>query len=249
MTSLYLYGILPTPGPAALAIEGLDRQPVAIAQLDGFAFLYSPASQPKYLASRRNLLAHERVLEEVMQQGWRTVLPLQFGMVVEDWQAVSDQLSRPHGAELAGLLARLEGRREVSVKVFWDEEAELERLLAEQPVLRERRDALVGRTLNMDEVIGIGQAIEAGMAARRDAVIGAFRDALGELAFATVENDPLMAGMIFNAAYLIPWEAEPEFGVRVEALDRRFEERLRIRYNNFTAPFNFAQLSPVEVRR
>ncbi len=48
--------------------------------------------------------------------------------------------------------------------------------------------------------------------------------------------------MIYNSAYLIAWDRESEFGDRVESLDRQFEGRLRIRYNNFTAPYNFAQL-------
>jgi len=51
-----------------------------------------------------------------------------------------------------------------------------------------------------------------------------------------VENDPLTPDMIYNAAYLIAWESESTFGERVEVLDSRFEDRLRIRYNNFTAP-------------
>ncbi|MCZ8162021.1 MAG: GvpL/GvpF family gas vesicle protein [Microcystis sp. LE19-196.1B] len=48
--------------------------------------------------------------------------------------------------------------------------------------------------------------------------------------------------MIYNAAYLIPWEQEPEFSQNVEAIDQQFGDRLRIRYNNLTAPYTFAQL-------
>jgi Gas vesicle synthesis protein GvpL/GvpF len=63
------------------------------------------------------------------------------------------------------------------------------------------------------------------------------------LAIERIENDLLTDSMIYNAAYLIPWDAEPRFSEQVEALDQQFENRLRIRYNNFTAPFNFAQLA------
>ena len=49
--------------------------------------------------------------------------------------------------------------------------------------------------------------------------------------------------MIYNAAYLIPWESEPQFSDQVEAIDKKFGDRLRIRYNNFTAPYTFTQLS------
>ena len=52
--------------------------------------------------------------------------------------------------------------------------------------------------------------------------------------------------MIYNAAYLIPWNGEADFSQAIEKLDHEFEGRLRIRYNNFTAPYNFAQLSQID---
>ncbi len=244
--SVYLYGILPAPGPTDLELEGLDRKPVQTQSLDGFRILYSEASQPKYLASRRNLLSHERVLEAVMHQGYRTVLPLQFGLVVDDWSGVSEQLTVPYGQALTRLFERIDGQREVSLKLFWDEAAELKALMAERPDLQSQRDALVGTPLSMEAVIAIGQLIEAGMTERRQAIVEIFTNALSDLVHETVENDPLTPDMIYNAAYLIAWESESTFGERVEVLDSRFEDRLRIRYNNFTAPFNFAQLTGLE---
>ncbi|MEM9816841.1 MAG: GvpL/GvpF family gas vesicle protein, partial [Cyanobacteria bacterium P01_D01_bin.6] len=77
---------------------------------------------------------------------------------------------------------------------------------------------------------------------RKNEVIAAFRQQLNELAVDVIENDPLTDAMIYNAAYLIPWAEESEFSQVIETLDAQFEDRLRIRYNNFTAPYNFAQL-------
>ena len=57
-----------------------------------------------------------------------------------------------------------------------------------------------------------------------------------------VENELQTESMIYNAAYLIEWDRESEFSQQVDALDRSFENRLRLRYNNFTAPYNFARL-------
>lgn len=244
--NVYLYGILPAPGPQELELEGLDKQRVQVQSMDGFTFLYSEAKQSKYLASRRNLLSHERVLEEVMHRGYRTILPLQFGLVVETWEEVSDQLTGPYSEALTRLFAHLDGHREVSVKVMWDEANELQLLMAERPELQAQRDSLTGKTLNMDEVIRIGQAVEKAMTGRKNEIVNAFRDALKPLSVESVENDPMMSDMIFNTAFLIPWESEMAFSVWVETLDQQFENRLRIRYNNFTAPFNFAQISALE---
>ncbi|MEO0824127.1 MAG: GvpL/GvpF family gas vesicle protein [Cyanobacteria bacterium J06635_15] len=245
-TALYLYGIFPAPGPQGLVVKGLDAQPVVAHTIDEFTFLYSEAQQARYLASRRNLLGHEKVLEQAMHDGFRTLLPLQFGLIIETWDKVIDQLVTPHGDGLKRLFERLQGRREVSVKVLWEEDKELEMLMAENEGLRLERDRLEGKQLSMDEIVRIGQAIEQAMGDRRAAIITAFQSALNSQSVAMIENDPLTSAMIYNTAYLIPWEAEPQFGQAIEALDAQFEDRLRIRYNNFTAPFNFAQLDQLD---
>ncbi|MFN6478740.1 GvpL/GvpF family gas vesicle protein [Nostoc sp. DedQUE07] len=238
----YIYGILTLPAPQNLNLQGIDRQPVQIKILDGFAVIYSEAQQERYLASRRNLLSHEKVLEDIMEAGDRNLLPMQFGLLISSWETVSEQLIRPHQEELTQLLAKLSGCREVSVKVFWDTEAEIQGLLAENPNLKTERDKLVGQPLSMEQAIQIGQAIERGMSDRKQGIIDIFQGTLNSIAVDMVENTPQMDTMIYNAAYLIPWEAESQFSEHVEALDRQFENRLRIRYNNFTAPFNFARL-------
>ncbi|UBF27374.1 GvpL/GvpF family gas vesicle protein [Kovacikia minuta CCNUW1] len=243
---LYLYGIFPAPGPQDCSLEGLDKQPVQTQVIDGFAFLCSEAQQERYLASRRNLLGHEKVLEQAMQAGYHTVLPLQFGLIVESWDTVTKQLTKPHGFRLEQLFAKLDGQREVGIKLFWEQDRELQTLLDENQTLRQQRDSLEGKNLRMDEVVSIGQAIERAMEARKQDIIEAFRAALNPFATELVENDTLTESMIYNAAYLIPWDAEPAFSQQVELLDQQFEQRLKIRYNNLTAPYNFAQFDRVE---
>ena len=241
---LYLYGILPKPLTQDLTLEGLDKQPVKTQDVNGFVFLYSHALQKQYLASRRNLLAHERVLEQVMQEDCPTLLPLRFGLVVKDWQEISNQLINPSQNQLHQLFEKLAGQREVSVKILWDTKLELQMMMDSNPDLKQQRDAMEGKNLSMDEVIQIGQLIESNLMERKEQVIQVFREELQPFAKDVVENEPMMEEMIYNAAFLIPWDAESAFSDRVESIDKQFGDRLRIRYNNFTAPYTFAQLSP-----
>ena len=239
---LYLYGIFPNTIPETLVIEGLDKQPVHSKVVDEFCFLYSEALQEKYLASRRNLLAHERVLEQTMQEGFNVLLPLRFGLVVKDWETIISQLINPYREQLNQLFKKLAGRREVSIKIFWDAKAELQAMMESNQELKQQRDDMEGKKLSMDEVIKIGQLIETNLLARKQAVIEAFSNELNPLSQEIVESDPMTEEMIYNAAFLIPWESESEFSERVEVIDQKFGDRLRIRYNNFTAPYTFAQL-------
>jgi Gas vesicle synthesis protein GvpL/GvpF len=241
---LYLYGIFPAPGPENVQLEGLDQQPVQVHLLNDFAFLYSAAQKNRYLASRRNLLKHEDVLEAVMHQGYRTLLPLQFGSIVSSWESVLSDLITPSSSQLKELFAKLAGKREVGIKILWETNAELQQMLAENQPLKAKRDRLEGKQLSMEQVISIGQEIERSLQERKDGIIQEFQKILNPLAIEMVENDLLTEAMIYNAAYLISWDSEAEFGSQVELLDRQFDGRLRIRYNNFTAPYNFAQLNP-----
>ena len=140
------------------------------------------------------------------------------------------------------MFQKLAGKREVSIKVFWDAKAELQNMMESHQELKQQRDNMEGKKLSMEEVIQIGQLIESNLLARKQAVIQAFSSELDPLAQEIVVNDTMTEEMIYNAAFLIPWESESEFGERVEMIDQKFGDRLRIRYNNFTAPYTFAQL-------
>jgi hypothetical protein len=237
-----LYGIFPNTIPETLELEGLDKQPVHSQVVDEFCFLYSEARQEKYLASRRNLLTHEKVLEQTMDAGFRVLLPLRFGLVVKDWETIMSQLINPHKDQLNQLFQKLAGKREVSIKIFWDAKAELQTMMESHQDLKQQRDNMEGKNLSMEEVIQIGQLIEINLLARKQAVIEVFSQELNPFAQEIVVSDPMTEEMIYNAAFLIPWESESEFSKRVEVIDQKFGDRLRIRYNNFTAPYTFAQL-------
>jgi Gas vesicle synthesis protein GvpL/GvpF len=247
---LYLYGILADNQTQSDEIrslpedlQGLDKQPIQTKSFENFTLLYSEAKQAKYMASRRNLLGHENVLEKAMESGYRNLLPLRFGLMVESWNQVEEELFVPYQEKMRSLLTKLEGTREVSVKIFWEPEAELQQMMVENEDLQAARDRQQGQAMGMDAVIKFGQAVERAMVQRRDAVINAFQDALSPLAIEQVENDALNESMIYNMAFLIAWDQEALFSQTVDEVDATFGDRLKIRYNNFTAPYNFAQFN------
>jgi len=219
--------------------------PVQLYPLSKYLIAYSPTTEERYLASRANLLTHEKVLETFMQAipaRLAVPLPLRFGLVVADWQTVDQQLIVPYADTLDQLLEKLVGKREVGIKIFWQTTAELNFILEKDADLRRKREALAGKILSMDEAIAIGRELENALEQRQQLIINTFLDQLQPLCHEYVEGELLTDNMLFNAAFLIDWEKEPEFARRVEALDELFEKRYRIRYNDFTAPYNFVRL-------
>jgi len=169
-------------------------------------------------------------------------LPLQFGLVVEEWEEVEKDLLIPYEVKLTELIDNLIGKREVSVKLFWNQTEELNLAVAENQNLQQRREALIGKVLSMDEAIAIGQELESAIEQRQQIIIDAFVDTLKPLSHDYAEGELLTESMIYNGSFLIDWDKEPEFAAAVEALDLQFENRLRIRYNDFTAPYNFVNV-------
>jgi Gas vesicle synthesis protein GvpL/GvpF. len=245
---LYLYAILPECSASfagQVKATGMADAPVQLYPLSKYLIAYSPTTEERYLASRANLLTHEKVLETFMQAipaRLAVPLPLRFGLVVADWQTVDQQLIVPYADTLDQLLEKLVGKREVGIKIFWQTTAELNFILEKDADLRRKREALAGKILSMDEAIAIGRELENALEQRQQLIINTFLDQLQPLCHEYVEGELLTDNMLFNAAFLIDWEKEPEFARRVEALDELFEKRYRIRYNDFTAPYNFVRL-------
>ena len=246
--SLYLYSILLAENidlAKDLDLKGMNAQPVEFHVLPPFAIAYSEAQQTRYLASRANLITHETVLESIMHAinpHQAVPLPLQFGLVVDEWEEVQRDLLTPYEDQLKKLINNLIGKREVSVKLFWNQTEELNLAVAEDQGLQKRRESLMGKMLSMDEAIAIGQELEGAIEDRKQIIIDAFLTTLQPLSHEYVEGELLTKSMIYNGSFLIDWDKEPAFSASVENLDKQFENRLRIRYTDFTAPSNFVDV-------
>src|SRR6476619_2382509 len=128
----YVYGVIAvgaarwrTPG------EGVDEQPVAL------------VARVPVKASRRNLMAHSRVLQSVI--GARCVLPMRFGVVMPDRAAVEEELLARGGEWLASQLSAFETYVQLDVQALCSKEELLSAVVRERLELAELRESLRGR--------------------------------------------------------------------------------------------------------
>ena len=70
------------------------------------------------LAAARDLRAHWRVLEAVAAS--TTVVPVRFGTVVANAQALVDDFLAPQSERLSRLLSEMSGKVQLNVKGFYD---------------------------------------------------------------------------------------------------------------------------------
>lgn len=242
----YLYGIIGTKdardfGPIGVGIRG-DRVETIVYR-DLSAVVSNVPRMVDYAVSREDLLAHQRVLERVMQE--YTVLPIKFGTVADSAEEVRWLLEHRY-QELEGLLRELEGKVELGVKALWRDIGRIfDEITEESGEVRRRRAEIAGKPplQTYGQRIALGQMVQAALAAKKE---HESEEILGRLRPAAIDyrlNRTVGDRMLLNAAFLVDRRREEEFDRLVEELDLRYRERITFRYVGPVPPYNFVSLA------
>lgn len=232
--STYVYGITRPDHPLRLADRGVGPEPAPLRVVRGERLAAVVSDAPENLRpKRRDLEAHERVLESLVADG--TVLPMRFGAVAADDEAVRRELDE-HTDWYDDRLKDLDGRREVNVKAFHHEQAVLSELMRTHPDLREASQTLDGA--DQDRRIDFGERVVSAMGGIRD------RDAAQILAVlkpyaADVFQAPPVDGGFLNVSVLVDEDRVDDLRAAVEELDRRAAEVVELRVSGPLPPYSF----------
>ena len=180
-------------------------------------------------ARRADLLDHAGVVKCVFDQG--TVLPLQFGAVVND--AVIDLLA-PRYDELTRLLRTFDGLAEVTIRASYREDDVLRALLTENPRLEQLRTSA--------SPLQLGEAVARSLAARReadaDSIVRALRPHAREVAV-----DELRTELeVFRGAFLIEHESLAKVDATADVLARAHAATTTFKYTGPLPPHHFVHL-------
>lgn len=240
----YLYGIISTTTPHSFATRGLGERGDAVYTLHygDLAALVSDSPVVEYDSTRRNMMVHTRVLEEVMAA--HTVLPVRFGIVAPNEVAIEHILSQRE-AELRAVLAQLDGKIELGLKAFWYEEVIFNEIVARHPAIRDLRDSLAGRTAEQSyyERIRLGELIEAAMTRQREEDAAHILSQLEPIVEQSLISPVITDRMVVNAAFLLERSREPEFDAVIQALDAEMGKRMMFKYVGPVPPYNFVTMT------
>ncbi|MEM6682032.1 MAG: GvpL/GvpF family gas vesicle protein [Pseudomonadota bacterium] len=240
----YVYGIIRAQDVLTFDIEGLgpsSPQPQSVPLGDGLAMISTPYSGEQIRPSRRNMLTHTRVLEHVMAS--HDVLPMRFGTVLPA-EAEGETILRANKAQFVDAFDDIEGRRELSLKVYWRDGVAFEEVIAADAGLKAARDALAARDPKQShyERIEFGKQIEAAMAAKRYQEAKELRMRLAHLCARFIEAPVNEDVMIASFSMLVDAGQEKAVDDAVNLLDDVHGTRLRFRYVGPMPPFSFVEL-------
>ncbi|WP_067864053.1 GvpL/GvpF family gas vesicle protein [Nocardia shimofusensis] len=181
-TAVYVYGIVPGDVEPEDSASGVGDPPseVSVVRHGDIAALVSEIPVGRPLGTPDDLTAHARLLDG--SAAVAPVLPLRFGAVMTDADAVEKELLADNEDSLRAAMTELEGRAQFVIKGRYVEKAILRELIAgnaEAERLREAiRDKSEDATRNERIALGemIGKAIEQRRAADTERVIGELDD-------------------------------------------------------------------------
>lgn len=240
-SACYVYGIVPADAeiPHGLRGVGEPSNPVALVPYGDVAALVSELEPGRPLGTRHDLLAHERVVDTVIIG--TTVLPLRFGAVLADAEAVANELLAPFHDRFARKLAELSGHSQFTVRGRYAQDVVLREVLAEEPEAARLREALHGlpEDAGYYDRVRLGELVFQALQRRRDADAGTLVDVLAPYAAAVHLHRAAGDDGAVDAAFLVADRDRGRFDRAVEELGRGWAGRVRLRMLGPLAPYDF----------
>jgi hypothetical protein len=237
---LYVYGVVRDDDLRVPEVPGVAGAEVGVVRFGGLAALASQVSDTKVRARRRDLIAHSDVLTGALEGG--TVLPLQFGIVFDDADAVESQLLERHEKELERLLRELDGRVELSVKAFYLEDAILAEIIAgNRRIARLREATRTGpEAATYGARIELGELVASELRSRGQRDGAAIVDRLRKLAVdVKLSDDEPVEHEVLRASFLVERKRLDAFDKAMNDIARSQDGRMRFKYLGPLAPHSF----------
>jgi len=229
VSRLYLYGITrPREVP-----ERLREQKIFLVETDERAAVVSELEEGPVEATRRNLLAHADVVEQLHEEA--VVLPARFGYILESQEDALELLALP---EIEHLLELHAGTCELTLRGKYEESVLAEVGAAMQPL----RDAYRA-TPSVEAGIALGEAVGEALAVRRAYDQSLVLDGLRPLVLDVVESEPAGEFAAFDLALLVERGGVEAVEKQVEELSSRLSPPLHFRLVGPLPPYSFVRLA------
>ena len=224
-------------------LRGLDSAPVYAIDNNGLRAVVSDTLSARLRPDRRNISAHQAVLHTLTEDS--TVLPMRFGVIARNAEAVENLLSANQEA-IRDHFERLNGRVEMGLRVSWDVANIYEYYVATHPVLMQGRDEIWDKNANKsghrDEKIRLGNLYQSLRSADRIELTDKVKNVLFDYCEDIVETTVKREKDVMNLACLVERDQLDTFAKGVFEASKLFDNIYLFDYTGPWAPHNFVTL-------
>jgi len=236
---VYVYGIVPADVEPGDDATGVADGKVEVVASGDIAALVSEVSVDRPIGKPEDLRAHANVLDGTSRVA--PVLPLRFGAVLTDADAVKEELLSAHADEFAAALEQLEGKAQYVVKGRYAEQAILREILDENEQAAQLREEIrdksedAGRQARM----ALGEVVNNAIAGKREEDTRKTVDALGDLTDSVNRREPTHEEEAVQVAVLVDVDRQDELEEAVGKLAEEWDGRVELKLLGPMAAYDF----------
>lgn len=239
---LYLYGIAAGDRERRLGeVKGIGRpaRPVFSVPTAPWSLIVSTVDRSDLLTPD-DAVAHSRVLEHVNRT--ETVIPVRLGTVAGSEEELKAVVAT-HQEALAALMHRVNGRVEMGIKVYWNDELLQETLARHIDLGGVRAESARDPARAYHIALEVGQLAEQITNDWREQIIRKITERLRPKADDMTIGKLSSIYMLCNVSFLIERQQAESFGAAVDQLSKDLNEKFRLHYVEDLPPFSFANLA------
>jgi hypothetical protein len=234
----YVYGVVPSDAQG-LGVSGLDDAPVRLLRFGPVAAVVSAVRLERPAGRRHDLLAHSRVLDAYAANG--PVVPVRFGSILTDPEAVRSELLEPRKERFVELLAELTGAVQFNLQARYDEATVLTEVVGSNPEIARLRERTRDRSEEESyaDRVRLGELVSNELAARREGDAHTVLTRLQPHVLAHRERAGGSIDHLTDLALLVDIARRDAFETAAEKLAADMHERARLRLLGPMAPYDF----------
>jgi hypothetical protein len=238
----YVYGVVAASAPAPER-RGIGGAPLELVASDGLAALVSEVPADELRMGREAMSAHAEIVGAA--HALSTVLPMRFGVVMEDDEAVRREILDAHRAALTDQLQEFEGTTELKVRAIYEEDQLLREVVSEDQDVARLRASLRGYPEDATYYgrIQLGELIAKAIERKREPDAQQVLDALAPLALAVDVAEPAHERVVVNASFLVQRARLEEFDAAVDRVGAAQAQRMRLKYVGPLPPHSFVHFA------
>ena len=221
----YVYCIIETNEARNFGSMGIGERNDSVITISykDLSAVVSSVPMAKYVVSRKTILAHEKVIEKVMED--YTVLPVRFYTVAPNAEEIRNLLRKRY-LEFKRLLREMDNKVELGLKCLWKDMNTILNEVVEESKNREATDRIIKLALQGKKA-GEGEPII---------------KQLGKISGNFFLNQTYGDDMLMNAAFLVDKSREKEFDNEVAQLAAQYKDRIKFKYIGPAPPYSFVNI-------
>jgi hypothetical protein len=244
-TGLYVYGIVPSTSSALPEeLRGMDGHAVELVTYEGLGAVVTEVAIPRPPGRRRDLLSHSDVLNALAAE--LDVVPLRFGTVFPDGEAIIRDLLTARTGALTKLLARLTDAVQLNLRATYVEERVLAEVVEENPEIRDlrRRTRHLPEGTPHPEALRLGRLVSLALEDKRREDSALLAECVLPLVRESRLRERATTDHVLDVALLVDRESVAMVESELERVATDVHQRIRLQLTGPLAAFDFVEEEP-----